>query len=125
MSLPPRKPCAVDDCDDRSWARGMCSRHYSKWRREQGLNNPATPVRIIGAIVQRPCDPEPISLRVKVRVTVGPMTHCPGCSRYMTATSPTRRYCLSCGTTAVLNAEEVSWVISEKRSTAASTPTRR
>lgn len=51
------------------------------------------------------------------RIAVGLIVDCPNCSQTMNATGPADRYCVGCGTTLALNPEEVSWVISEKRST--------
>lgn len=56
---------------------------------------------------------------VRCRVGVGVLVHCPNCAAVMGATSPTHRACHGCGTTLQLNAEEVSWVTFERRSTAA------
>lgn len=53
---------------------------------------------------------------VVCRVTVGVMTACPRCSAWMAAVNDLDRACGTCGTTLTLNAEEVSWVIYEKRS---------
>lgn len=56
---------------------------------------------------------------VRCRVTVGVLADCPRCDTTMGATSPTDRICPACFTTVRLNEEEVEWVTSEKRSTAA------
>lgn len=115
---PKQVTCGVDGCDAKHLARGMCRKHYRAWQYEQDgdKRNPETVIggmaSLFGAYFPKP---KPI----KVRLTVGVMAYCPWCAATLAATSPTDRYCRGCGTTVVLNEEEVSWVISERRSTAA------
>lgn len=116
---PSRKPCAIDDCGYLSWAKGLCGPHYAKRRRALGLDGPKNPITVIGSTASLYGAYFPKPKRIKVRVTVGVMAFCPWCDALMAASSPIDRTCRKCGTTVTLNAEEVSWVISEKRLTAA------
>lgn len=48
---------------------------------------------------------------VECRIAIGVLVKCPTCQACMGATSPDQRTCV-CGTTVVLNPEEVAWVCS-------------
>lgn len=112
------RTCETTGCERKHAARGMCNVHYKRWRREQGLDS-TNPVAIIGGLASLHGAYFPKPKPIKVRITVGVIAQCPWCDNLMGATDPIHRACRSCGTTVVLNAEEVSWVIYEKRSIAA------
>lgn len=117
---PPRpiRLCDEPGCAGKHLARGLCSKHYRRWQWEQG-NEARNPTTVVGAMASLFGAYFPKPKMIKVRATVGVMAHCPWCDSLMAATSPAGRACRACGTTAVLNEEEVSWVISEARLTRA------
>lgn len=120
---PPRpiRTCDQAECDGKHLARGMCRKHYRAWQWAQGAESPNPAIIIMGmASLHGALFPK--LKPIKVRPAVGVMAHCPWCDSLMGATSPVDRACRSCGTTVVLNEEEVSWAISERRSTVQRSP---
>jgi hypothetical protein len=112
----------VDGCEQKHLARGMCRKHYRAWQYANS-GDQKNPIQIIGGMASLFGAYFPKPKPIKVRVPVGVMAYCPWCDAVMGAISGGRRFCRNCGTTVVLNPEEVSWVISEKRSIEASTRT--
>lgn len=108
--------CQVEGCESKHLAKGMCRLH---WRRSRYATEGRNPTTVLFAMVSLRGAHLPTVKPVKARVTVGVMVDCPACPDIMAASDPVRRVCRSCGTTALLNEEEVSWLTSERRSTRA------
>jgi hypothetical protein len=127
---PAPRQCSVVSCDAKHFALGLCRKHYRRRRWTQGRDgrDVAAGRRIpVGALAKHydaegNFTEEPYAVRVYVEVSGVIFPHCPECGRIMFKIPETDpmdlRDCGSCRLRVNLNAEEVSWVISERRSTA-------
>ena len=117
--------CEVADCDAQYFAKGMCKPHYRRDRWAQGLDGRTNRQRetVLNAMCSRFSAFAPKAKPVRVALTIGIMPTCPSCSGRMAPMTPDHFLCCGCSTDAKFNAEEVSWLASENRSTARSVRT--
>lgn len=124
------RTCSRPDCVRKHLAGGFCRNHYYKDRRDRGIDDRKNrrvdsppQVAVLTAMASLHGAYFPTPKAVKARVTIGLMVDCPWCPDIMAALNPHDRVCRTCGTTLTLNAEEVEWLTSERRSLRASLQT--
>lgn len=110
--------CGSANCEGKHFAKGFCRRHYYADRRNQGLDHGCELI-LLNAVARLHGVGDAKVKPVKCRVGIGVLVTCPACGATMCAKTPHERTCPACRTTALLNPEEVAWVISARRSTAA------
>jgi hypothetical protein len=110
------RSCDVEGCESKHLASGMCKSHYRRKRWAEGKDGSVAVRLTLGAIVWRHSAFAPESRSLVMTVPFGPIAYCPYCPCVMQCAPNNMRWCGGCGTSLQLNAEEVSWAVSEARS---------